>query len=124
MPRSFVDEPVMSGKKSPSETRSALVVTAGGVPVFPLFKLRSSLCRRSVKLKLPLCTAIGFLLLVSGRGSAETAVSFPAAQQPSPSTTAAQEKKDVRPLEPGKPVERELAGGQAHTYEIILAASH
>jgi len=35
---------------------------------------------------------------------------------------AAQGEKDVRPLEPGKTIEREMAGGQAHTYQITLAA--
>jgi len=31
-----------------------------------------------------------------------------------------QEGKDVRPLEPWKPIERELAGGQSHSYQITL----
>ena len=29
---------------------------------------------------------------------------------------------DVRPLEPGKPIERDLAGGQSHSYQLTLAA--
>lgn len=29
---------------------------------------------------------------------------------------------DVRPLEPDRPIERGLAGGEAHTYEIVLGA--
>ncbi|MBA3713145.1 MAG: tetratricopeptide repeat protein, partial [Pyrinomonadaceae bacterium] len=33
-----------------------------------------------------------------------------------------QEGADLRPLEPGKPIERELAGGQSHIYQIILAS--
>ena len=33
-----------------------------------------------------------------------------------------QEEKDVRPLDPGKPIERELAGGQSHAYQIMLSA--
>jgi tetratricopeptide (TPR) repeat protein len=33
-----------------------------------------------------------------------------------------QGEKDTRPLEPGKPVERELAGGQSHDYQITLSA--
>src|SRR6266508_2872938 len=33
-----------------------------------------------------------------------------------------QGEKDVRPLEPGKPIERELAGGQSHAYQITLSA--
>src|SRR5881392_677042 len=35
---------------------------------------------------------------------------------------AAQSEKDVLVLEPEKPVERELAGGQSHTYRITLTA--
>jgi hypothetical protein len=31
-----------------------------------------------------------------------------------------QGEKDMRPLEPVKPIERELAGGQSHTYQITL----
>jgi CHAT domain-containing protein/Tfp pilus assembly protein PilF len=38
------------------------------------------------------------------------------------SSNAAQGKLDVRPLEPGRPVERELAGGQSHSYQLTLAA--
>jgi CHAT domain-containing protein len=34
----------------------------------------------------------------------------------------AQEAKDVRILEPGKPIERELAGGETHSYLIALDA--
>src|SRR2546421_12091728 len=33
-----------------------------------------------------------------------------------------QANQEVRPLEPGQPVERELAGGQTHTYQIKLTA--
>jgi CHAT domain-containing protein/tetratricopeptide (TPR) repeat protein len=35
---------------------------------------------------------------------------------------AAQSDKDTSPLEPGKPVERELAGGQSHNYRIELTS--
>jgi CHAT domain-containing protein/Tfp pilus assembly protein PilF len=34
----------------------------------------------------------------------------------------AQENKQTRQLEPGKPIERELAGGQSHSYQMTLAA--
>jgi CHAT domain-containing protein len=34
----------------------------------------------------------------------------------------AQETQEARTLEPGKPLERELAGGQSHTYRLTLAA--
>src|SRR5215831_12033172 len=33
-----------------------------------------------------------------------------------------QREKDVRSLEPGKPIECELAGGQSHAYQITLSA--
>jgi len=39
-----------------------------------------------------------------------------------PYAGAMQNNQDVRPLEPGKPVERELAGAQTHAYQITLAA--
>lgn len=35
---------------------------------------------------------------------------------------AAQNNQDVRTLEPDKPIERELAGGQSHAYQVMLAA--
>ncbi len=31
-------------------------------------------------------------------------------------------QKDVHKLAPGAPIERELAGGQVHTYQIALAS--
>lgn len=37
-------------------------------------------------------------------------------------TFFAQVKDEVRPLVPGQPVEREIAGGQSHTYQINLTA--
>src|SRR5262245_39143915 len=43
-------------------------------------------------------------------------------QQQGGATKAAGEEKDVRSLEMGKPIERELAGGQSHLYQIMLAA--
>src|SRR6266849_574199 len=36
-------------------------------------------------------------------------------------TVFAQSLPEVRRLEPGKPIDRELAGGQSHSYEIALA---
>ena len=38
------------------------------------------------------------------------------------SNNAAQSRLDARLLEPGRPVERELAGGQSHSYQLTLAA--
>jgi len=38
------------------------------------------------------------------------------------SNRAMQIDKDVRPLEIGKPIQRELAGGQSHTYHLTLTA--
>jgi CHAT domain-containing protein/Tfp pilus assembly protein PilF len=42
-------------------------------------------------------------------------------QQPGRAGNAAKEEQDIRTLEPGKPIERELAGGQSHAYQITLA---
>jgi CHAT domain-containing protein/Tfp pilus assembly protein PilF len=44
------------------------------------------------------------------------------AQQQSDANKTAEQEKDVRLLELGKPIERELAGGQSHVYQIALAA--
>src|SRR5262245_39192359 len=69
------------------------------------------------------------LLAISGliayklaRGSIEpsTSVAAKSAQQPADSSSAAKNEQDVRVLELGKPIERELAGGQAHFYQIAL----
>jgi len=38
------------------------------------------------------------------------------------STAFAQVKDEVRPLVPGQPVEREIAGGESHTDQIALTA--
>ena len=37
-------------------------------------------------------------------------------------SAAAQNKLEVQTLEPGKPIEREMAGGQSHNYQITLSA--
>jgi CHAT domain-containing protein/Tfp pilus assembly protein PilF len=47
----------------------------------------------------------------------------PMAQQPvNASGAIAQEDAHALPLEPGKPIERELAGGESHSYHFTLAA--
>jgi CHAT domain-containing protein/tetratricopeptide (TPR) repeat protein len=38
--------------------------------------------------------------------------------------TPAQDTQAIRTLEPNQPIERELAGGQAHLYQLTLAAGH
>src|SRR5262249_31760809 len=45
---------------------------------------------------------------------------FPAVRRPE-AAGMAQENQTVRRLEPGKPIERELAGGQSHDYQLTLA---
>jgi CHAT domain-containing protein/Tfp pilus assembly protein PilF len=35
---------------------------------------------------------------------------------------AQQDEKEVRPLEPGQPVSRELSGGEVHSYRVVLSA--
>ena len=39
-----------------------------------------------------------------------------------PGNAAAQRTDDIRTLDPGKPIERELAGGEVHSYRVALAA--
>jgi len=36
--------------------------------------------------------------------------------------TGSMRSQDVRPLVPGVPIERELAGGEAHSYQVALAS--
>src|SRR5215475_8280028 len=56
-------------------------------------------------------------LLLEPRGI--TGIAF--AQAPE-SPSRAQDEKDASPLEVGKPIERELAGGRAHYYKIAVEA--
>src|SRR5262245_20610504 len=45
------------------------------------------------------------------------------AQRPAdPSGAGAQKNNDLRALEPAKPIERELAGGEVHTYQLTLVS--
>jgi len=46
----------------------------------------------------------------------------PSAQPATGVSSTAQNQPEVRVLEPGKPIERELAGGQQHAYQIPLSA--
>jgi CHAT domain-containing protein/Flp pilus assembly protein TadD len=59
-----------------------------------------------------------FVVLGLGRAAASRTQS---AQQQSGANKAVDEEKDVRLLEMGKPIERELAGRQSHVYQITLA---
>jgi CHAT domain-containing protein/Tfp pilus assembly protein PilF len=43
-------------------------------------------------------------------------------QQPTKASSEKVDKQDVRPLEAGQPIRRELAGGQQHSYQIRLSA--
>src|SRR5215468_2449507 len=58
-------------------------------------------------------------------GSQAIALAIPAQapeQLQARSTNTAQKEKPVDRLEPDKPIEREVAGGQAHSYQLTLAA--
>ena len=43
-------------------------------------------------------------------------------QQPTSSASPAQNGREVRTLEAGKPIKRELAGGEAHFYKVVITA--
>jgi hypothetical protein len=45
----------------------------------------------------------------------------PSVEQQAPQNTGAQKAQEVDVIEQGKPVERELAAGETHTYQITLA---
>src|SRR5688572_22855231 len=47
---------------------------------------------------------------------------WPTVRQPGGSNNAVQGGQDVRLLEPGKPITRELSRGHSHSYQIVLAA--
>src|SRR5262249_7811363 len=66
----------------------------------------------------------GLIAHALARGSVEPSpsVAEKSAQQPADSSSAAKNDADVRVLEQGKPIERELAGGQSHAYQITLSA--
>src|SRR5436853_3962099 len=49
-------------------------------------------------------------------------ISFSLQQSIAANRAASQSNMDTRVLEAGKPIERELAGGEAHTYQLTLAA--
>lgn len=90
--------------------------------MFPLLKLHWFLGRRRVALKLLLFAQIVLLFLIGGERFTEAAVPISAIRQPSFSVAAAQDKKDVRPLEPGKFIEREMKEGETHFYQITLSS--
>src|SRR5437870_3083520 len=67
-------------------------------------------------------TRRGFILLVGLLLLLVAQTNTHSARLLAPASAAAQGETDVRSLEPGKPIERELAGGQAHSYQITLSA--
>ncbi len=62
------------------------------------------------------------LLLFRIQGSPDTFSTEKGVEPYNSPATVTQEDPQVRQLKQGKPIERELAGGQTHTYEITLAA--
>ncbi|HEY7544128.1 MAG TPA: tetratricopeptide repeat protein, partial [Blastocatellia bacterium] len=70
---------------------------------------------------LGLASCLSLLLIIEQGAWVNASVRGFYAQEGSASNVADQEKEAARSLEPGKPIERELAGGQSHTYEIKLS---
>jgi len=76
---------------------------------------------RAAKFVLPLASiALTLGLLPSSPISAQARSLSQPTQQRTEANSSAQDGKDVRSLEPDKPIERELAGGEAHSYRIML----
>src|SRR5262245_3700325 len=71
--------------------------------------------------RITLACLIVCLFMVLGLERAAASITQPTEQQGG-ANKAADDEKDVRLLETGKPIERELAGGQSHLYQITLAA--
>ncbi|MFY9573600.1 MAG: hypothetical protein WAV20_19555, partial [Blastocatellia bacterium] len=61
-----------------------------------------------------------FLLSEGLMGSAHARALLKYAQEANAGSDVAQDDREIRPLEAGKPMERELAGGQGHSYRIEL----
>ncbi|MCA1626403.1 MAG: hypothetical protein LC742_00320, partial [Acidobacteria bacterium] len=75
----------------------------------------------AAKFVLPLASiALTLGLLSSSPILAQARLLSQPAQQRTEANSSAQAERDVRPLEPDKPIERELAGGEAHSYRIML----
>lgn len=76
--------------------------------------------QRSVHVSTALMITLSFVCGVMA--TAHTRLVPPSAQQRADVNSAAQSDKDVRLLEQGKPIERELKGGEAHAYQVALTA--
>lgn len=68
------------------------------------------------------CISLLIVLFPAIRAATPSATRSTAPQSLAASRTGAQEGSDVSTLEPAKPVERALAGGEAHFYLLALAA--
>ena len=64
----------------------------------------------------------GFLLLLAVIASAQARPPATSVKASITGIKAAQSERDVRPLEPGKPIERDIAGGQVHSYRVDLTS--
>ena len=65
---------------------------------------------------------VGFILLASMLVLPRAASCLVSSQTRAGSISAGQADNDVRELELGKPIERELDGGQHHSYQVALAS--
>jgi CHAT domain-containing protein len=72
------------------------------------------------KMILNVLALIGGMFLVTSSAYADKAGHFP--QKGSGVKSAVRSKQDVRTLEPGVPIERELAGGESHIYRVTLGS--
>ncbi len=78
------------------------------------------IARESLGFVLALLTAFSCSLIPAGyvQAGVDASASLPLSARRTSTTQSAQE---VTPLEPGRPIARELSGGQEHRYEITLA---
>jgi hypothetical protein len=80
----------------------------------------SNACQSQLTVRLTSISLASLLLLASVASATEAGPGSTSSQTNTRSSSASQGESDARDLELGKPIERELAGGQRHTYRVSL----
>ena len=86
------------------------------------FDIRTQLNARGQATPFVFRIGLAVSLLVLSVAATQTRATAQTGQQPAVATNPTQNESDVRVLELGKPIERELKGGESHSYNIPLTA--